>query len=78
MKIFYFAAVKERLSLSEEDVQINEVLTIGDFSSRHLANKFSESEIKNLRFAVNEVVVDENSKISNEDTIAVFSPFSGG
>ena len=83
MKIIYFSWLKEVLGFPEEKVtpptNIKNVESLMKWlSKKSLKHKKVFSKSKNIRFSVNQQIVNKNSKIKNKDEIAFFPPFTGG
>ncbi len=73
----YFSFVRERLGLSEEEIDFEgSVKELKSF----LAERHPELRevINSLRIAVNEEYVGEDTQIRDGDTVAIIPPVSGG
>ena len=83
MKLKYFAWIAEISDKREEILEIPpQIKSIGqliDFLSTIdpvYADAFERK--KNIKFAINQVLVDEDELISRNDEIAFFPPMTGG
>tara|TARA_B100000035_G_C20892088_1_gene505430 strand:+ start:285 stop:536 length:252 start_codon:yes stop_codon:yes gene_type:complete len=83
MNLKYFAWIAEIIDKREESLEIpSGIVTIGQLidylSSIDEAYKKAFEKRKSIKFAVNQVLVDENELISKADEIAFFPPMTGG
>ena len=83
MKLKYFAWIAEIIDKREESLEIpSEIDTIRQLidylSSIDEAYKKAFEKRKNIKFAVNHVLVNENELISKADEVAFFPPMTGG
>ena len=83
MKLKYFAWIAEIIDKREESFEIqSEIETIGQLidylSSIDEAYKKAFEKRKSIKFAVNQVLVNENELISKADEVAFFPPMTGG
>ncbi|MFQ5432709.1 MAG: MoaD/ThiS family protein [Nitrospinota bacterium] len=78
MKILYFASIRDWLKCDQEQVEIENPITINDFIRIHLNPRLNGKKIDNFLFAVNEELVDKSFKLSDDDTLAILPPLSGG
>ena len=83
MNLKYFAWIAEIIDKREESLEIpSGINTIGQLidylSSIDEAYKKAFEKRKSIKFAVNQVLVDENELISKADEIAFFPPMTGG
>tara|TARA_B100000424_G_C22913418_1_gene485941 strand:+ start:415 stop:666 length:252 start_codon:yes stop_codon:yes gene_type:complete len=83
MNLKYFAWIAEIIDKREESLEIpSGIETIGQLidylSSIDEAYKKAFEKRKSIKFAVNQVLVDENELISKADEIAFFPPMTGG
>jgi sulfur-carrier protein len=82
-KLKYFAWVRERIGMSEEDVELPaDVKTAGDLL-KFLASRgdgFAEAlkHPKVIRVAVNQEHIDHDELIGGAREIALFPPMTGG
>ena len=78
MKIFYFASLKENLKTSYDDMNFQKPVTISSIK-KTLIEKYGEQYFpNNILCAVNHVIVNENTKVNEEDEVAFFPPVTGG
>ena len=83
MNLKYFAWIAEIIDKREESLEIpSEIETIGQLidylSSIDEAYKKAFEKRKNIKFALNQVLVNENELISKADEVAYFPPMTGG
>ena len=83
MKLKYFAWIAEIIDKREESIEIpSGIETIGQLidylSSIDEAYKKAFEKRKSIKFAVNQVLVNENELISKADEVAFFPPMTGG
>tara|TARA_B100000900_G_C20331184_1_gene614276 strand:+ start:47 stop:298 length:252 start_codon:yes stop_codon:yes gene_type:complete len=83
MRLKYFAWIAEIIDKREESLEIpSEIETVGQLinylSAIDEAYNVAFEKRKNIKFAVNQVLVDENEFISKSDEIAFFPPMTGG
>ena len=83
MNLKYFAWIAEIIDKREESLEIpSGIVTIGQLidylSSIDEAYKKAFEKRKSIKFAVNQVLVDENELISKADEVAFFPPMTGG
>ena len=83
MELKYFAWIAEIIDKREESLEIpSGIETIGQLidylSSIDEAYKKAFEKRKNIKFAVNHVLVNENELISKADEVAFFPPMTGG
>ena len=83
MELKYFAWIAEIIDKREESLEIpSGIETIGQLidylSSIDEAYKKAFEKRRSIKFAVNQVLVDENELISKADEIAFFPPMTGG
>jgi sulfur-carrier protein len=82
-KLMYFSWVRERIGMSEEELELpQDVKTAGDLL-KHLATRgegFAEAlrHPKVIRVAVNQEHVDHDELIAGAREIALFPPMTGG
>lgn len=80
LRILYFAAAKEKVGQSEEQLIFEKKMTLGELK-HHLFSVYTDLEkiAPYLRWAINQSFQDdENVSLSNGDEIAVIPPISGG
>ena len=83
MKILYFAWLREKIGLSEEDIDLpGSVKTVSDLlawlESRGDAYKQALSEKGVVRVAINQDHVDLDHTLDGAVEIALFPPVTGG
>lgn len=80
IRILYFAALREALGKSEEELSIPEtVRTVADLSRLlERSNPALQGLLGSVRFAVNETFVDSEQVLSSGDVVALIPPVSGG
>lgn len=83
MKVLYFAWLREQLNRSEQEITPPQnVTTISELMDWLAANDEAISiafEKRNLiRTALDEQIVDPETKLANAKTIAFFPPMTGG
>ena len=83
MKLKYFAWIAEIIDKREESLEVpSGIETIGQLidylSSIDEAYKKAFEKRKSIKFAVNQVLVNENDLISKADEGAFFPPMTGG
>ena len=83
MKVRYFAWLRERLNLGEEDVSPPpEVLTVGDLiqwlRSRDEAAELAMQKPNLIKAALDTEIVPHSALIANAKVIALFPPMTGG
>lgn len=77
--IYYFAALRDLLGLSEERLELTGPLDVATLA-RLLAERHPrlEPHLGSVRFAVNETFVDATTPLASGDVVAVIPPVSGG
>lgn len=83
MKILYFAWLRERLNMSEEEVSPPpEVLTVADLiqwlRSRGEAADLAMQKPELVRAAVDARIVDHSAALEGARIVALFPPMTGG
>lgn len=83
MKLVYFAWVRERIGVKEEEVDLPpEVKTVGDLlmwlKSRGDGYEAALQNPKAIRVAINQEHVDHREAIAGAREIALFPPMTGG
>ena len=83
MNLKYFAWIAEIIDKREESLEIpSGIETVGQLidylSSIDEAYKKAFEKRKSIKFAVNQVLVNENELISKADEVAFFPPMTGG
>lgn len=83
MKILYFAWLKEKIGMSEEEVVLpSTVATVGDLfdwmRSRGPGFAGALADGNAVKVAVNHVYAQLNDPVGDKDEIAFFPPVTGG
>ncbi|MGH7490737.1 MAG: molybdopterin converting factor subunit 1 [bacterium] len=83
MKLLYFAWVRQKIGVSEEDfaspASVRDVTTLIE-ALRKRGTGYAEafSDVSLLRCAVNQQYVDLNAHVGTDDEVAFFPPVTGG
>ena len=77
--IYYFAALRDLLGLSEERLELPGPLDVAALA-RVLAERHPQlaPHLVSVRFAVNETFVDASAPLASGDVVALIPPVSGG
>lgn len=83
MKLIYFAWVRERIGLAEEDVTLPEsVKTVGDLLAwlKVRGDGYEQALLypEAIRVAINQEHVDHREALTGAREIALFPPMTGG
>jgi molybdopterin synthase sulfur carrier subunit len=83
MKLIYFAWVRERIGVADEEVELPpEVRTVGDLllwlQGRGDGYAAALAEPKAIRVAINQEHVDHRETVAGAREIALFPPMTGG
>lgn len=83
MKILYFAWLRERIGVGEEDIVlppgVTNVESLIDFlRTRGNGHNLALSDLKSIRVAVNQEYVGLNQPVAAGDEVAFFPPMTGG
>lgn len=83
MKMLYFAWLKTKTGVAEEEVAPPaEVATVGDLlqwlKGRGPGYADALSDLQVVRVAVNQTYVDTNHPVGPDDEVALFPPVTGG
>lgn len=83
MKILYFAWLRERLNLDEEEVSPPpEVVTVRDLvqwlRSRNEAAELAMAKPELVRAAIDARIVGHDAAVTNAKVVALFPPMTGG
>jgi len=83
MKILYFAWLRERLNLGEEEVSPPpDVVTVGELiqwlRSRSEAAELAMQKPELVRAAVDARIVDHSATVTGAKVVALFPPMTGG
>ena len=83
MKVLYFAWMRERVGIAEEDVElpagVTDVAGLVEWMKTRgggFSNAFTEMPV--VRTAVNQVHVELSHPLKNGDEVAFFPPVTGG
>ena len=78
--VLYFAALRELLGISEEQLSLPAGPLDVAGLSRHLAQRHPrlEAHLPSVRFAVNEAFVSLGAALAPGDVVALIPPVSGG
>ncbi len=77
MKVLYFAEIKDILQKAQEDIVLEQALTVQQFEDL-LFERYPQINNKKFQVAVNEEFVQESSVITDQDVVALIPPVSGG
>jgi molybdopterin synthase sulfur carrier subunit len=83
VKLLYFAWVRERIGLSEEEVALPAgVATVGDLvewlKGRGPEYEHALAEPKAIRVAVDRIHADRSASVAGASEVALFPPMTGG
>ncbi|HET7716244.1 MAG TPA: molybdopterin converting factor subunit 1 [Bauldia sp.] len=83
MKLVYFAWVRERIGLTEEDVTLPEtVATVDDLlvwlKTRGPEYEYALAEPSAIRVAIDHVHARRSAPLSGANEVALFPPMTGG
>jgi molybdopterin synthase sulfur carrier subunit len=83
VKVLYFAWLRERVGLGEEDIilpsSVTNVESLIDFlRTRSKGHRLAFSDLGSIRFAVNQEYVGLNQPVVAGDEVAFFPPMTGG
>ena len=82
MKILYFASIKQGIGISEENIIIENKISIFELiellKNKGLKYKNVFSDADNIKCSVNCIFSSFDTIIKNEDEIAFFPPVTGG
>ncbi len=78
MKVRYFARYRELAGTDEDIFSVSPKSTVADVVKLICDKHSSFEKEKNFMFALNETFVEPESVVSDQDTLAVFPPVSGG
>ena len=77
MKVLYFAEIKDILQKAQEDIVLEQALTVQQFEDL-LFERYPQINNKKFQVAVNEEFVQKSDFIQPNDTGALIPPVSGG
>ena len=78
MKILYFASIRDWLKCDQEQISLEKPITINELITKQIEPRLNGRKINNFLFAVNEDLVDKDFELSDDDTLAILPPLSGG
>jgi molybdopterin synthase sulfur carrier subunit len=78
MKIKYFATLRDLSGVEEEEYIVQDRPTVGKVFTELKARHPAMNGQKNVLFAVNEKFAGPDTKVNNDDVLALFPPVSGG
>ena len=78
IKILFFGISKDLAGTNSVNIQIDKEITAKDIRELLLRNYPSFSSMDTFSLAVNESYAEDDTRISNNDVIAVIPPVSGG
>ncbi|WP_421723342.1 molybdopterin converting factor subunit 1 [Bauldia sp.] len=83
MKLLYFAWIRERIGLEEEDISVpDDVVTVADLvtwlGSRGERYAYALSEPRAIRVAVDQVHAKPTTALGDAREVALFPPMTGG
>lgn len=82
MKILYFANIKQEIGLSEEDIMIENKISIFELiellKKKESKYKNAFSNVENIKCSVNCIFSSFDTMIENRDEVAFFPPVTGG
>lgn len=76
LKLKYFGMIAEALSKEAEEIELN-ITSIQELKD-YLVNQNSVLDKLNFKIAVNHKLVHLDSKLNNNDEVALLPPFAGG
>jgi sulfur-carrier protein len=83
VKLLYFAWIRSKVGIAEEDITLPD--NVGDMSAllnwlRDRSDGFAEAlaDGEAVRFAVNQEIAELDQPITDQDEIAIFPPMTGG
>lgn len=79
IKIKAFASVREMFGFEEKELTVSEGITVKDIISQFKKSYPPLNDFNGtLLFAINEEYCRETASLSDDDTLAIFPPVSGG
>ena len=80
IKLLYFAAVRDALGRSEEELTLPDTIRTVAELSPFLEKRYPAvaGRLETVRYAVNEVFADPDTALTSGDVVAVIPPVSGG
>jgi molybdopterin converting factor subunit 1 len=78
MNILYFASLKESIQKSNEVINIDKNISVGELKLL-LIKKYGDNQFrKDIICAVNQEVANDSKLINNDDEVAFYPPVTGG
>ncbi|MGC8515064.1 MAG: MoaD/ThiS family protein [Thermoplasmata archaeon] len=74
----YFATLRDLSGVEEEEYLVQGTTSVEKVFSELRTRHPAMSGQKNVLFALNEKFADPETKVSNDDVLAIFPPVSGG
>jgi molybdopterin converting factor subunit 1 len=79
VRVLYFAAIRELVGKSEEDVELpDDIQQLAELVAWLERERRLAGKLGSVRFAINETFVGPNAPIGSGDVIAVIPPVAGG
>ena len=83
LHVLYFAALRERLGRSREDLEVSaSVATVGALKAHLIARgepwSSALTETRRLRVAVNQAMASDATPLAEDAEVALFPPVTGG
>ena len=82
MRLLYFAWVRERIGVGEEEVEVPALATVGDLldwlSTRSPGHAAALADRSQIRVGVDQAFVQFDAGIADASEIAIFPPVTGG
>jgi molybdopterin converting factor subunit 1 len=78
LKVLYFGVSRDQTNKDEEDLDVRENLTAGEFKKKLMDLYPKLEDIQSFALAVNETYADDGLMLKEGDTIAIIPPVSGG
>lgn len=80
LELLYFAAVRDLLGTSSEQVEVPDSVTTVAQLEAHLKERYPElrERMGSIRIAVNEAFAAPSEPVADGDTVALIPPVAGG
>lgn len=78
MKVLYFASARDWMKTEEEEITLDAPTTVAEFIKEKIEPRTDGKKFDRFLFAVNEEMVDGSHTVTDEDTLALLPPLSGG